>query len=164
MTHDDFHAADHPRDTNGMLIRGSDLPAPTVPDPFRDLTSVEMAVQIISAFVAHNAVPAADLPNLIRSVHGAIVGLGQPEATKEAAPLKPAVPISRSVTQDYIVCLENGKRFKSLKRHLQSAYGLSPERYRAKWGLAHDYPMVAPAYSDARSNLARTMGLGRKAA
>lgn len=92
---------------------------------------------------------------------GSILNGAKPEVVKE--PPQPKVPVKKSVTNDYIVCLEDGKRFKSLKRHLHSEHGLSPQEYRDKWGLAKDYPMVAPAYADARSNLAKTMGLGRKA-
>ena len=129
-----------------------------------DLTVVEMAAEIVSAYVRNNSVPVSELPTLLQSVHdslGSILNGSKPEAVKE--PPQPKVPVKKSVTNDYIVCLEDGKRFKSLKRHLHSEHGLSPQDYRDKWGLAKDYPMVAPAYADARSNLAKTMGLGRKA-
>jgi predicted transcriptional regulator len=129
-----------------------------------DLTVVEMAAEIVSAYVRNNSVPVSELPTLLQSVHeslGSILNGSKPEAAKE--PLQPKVPIKKSVTNEYIICLEDGKRYKSLKRHLHSAYGLSPQEYRDKWGLPKDYPMVAPAYADARSNLAKTMGLGRKA-
>ncbi len=129
-----------------------------------DLTVVEMAAEIVSAYVRNNSVPVSELPTLLQSVHdslGNILNGSKPEAAKE--PLQPKVPIKKSVTNEYIICLEDGKRYKSLKRHLHSAYGLSPQEYRDKWGLPKDYPMVAPAYADARSNLAKTMGLGRKA-
>lgn len=129
-----------------------------------DLSVVEMAAEIVSAYVRNNSVPVSELPTLLQSVHetlGSILNGSKPEPAKE--PLQPKVPVKRSVTHEYIICLEDGKRFKSLKRHLHSAYGLSPQEYREKWGLAKDYPMVAPAYADARSNLAKTMGLGRKA-
>lgn len=129
-----------------------------------DLTVVEMAAEIVSAYVRNNSVPVSELPTLLQSVHeslGSILSGSKPEAAKE--PLQPKVPIKKSVTNEYIICLEDGKRYKSLKRHLHSAYGLSPQEYRDKWGLPKDYPMVAPAYADARSNLAKTMGLGRKA-
>ena len=123
-----------------------------------------MAAEIVSAYVRNNSVPVGDLPTLLQSVHEALGGIlngAKPEAVKE--PPQPKVPVKKSITNDYLICLEDGKRFKSLKRHLQSAYGLSPQEYREKWGLPKDYPMVAPSYADARSNLAKTMGLGRKA-
>ncbi len=129
-----------------------------------DLNVVEMAAEIVSAYVRNNSVPVSELPALLQSVHdslGSILNGAKPEVVKE--PPQPKVPVKKSVTNDYIVCLEDGKRFKSLKRHLHSEHGLSPQEYRDKWGLAKDYPMVAPAYADARSNLAKTMGLGRKA-
>ena len=129
-----------------------------------DLNVVEMAAEIVSAYVRNNSVPVRELPALLQSVHdslGNILNGAKPEVVKE--PPQPKVPVKKSVTNDYIVCLEDGKRFKSLKRHLHSEHGLSPQEYRDKWGLAKDYPMVAPAYADARSNLAKTMGLGRKA-
>ncbi len=129
-----------------------------------DFNIVEMAAEIVSAYVRNNSVPVGELPTLLQSVHdslGSIVNGAKPEAAKE--PLQPKVPIKKSVTNEYIICLEDGKRYKSLKRHLHSAYGMSPQEYRDKWGLPKDYPMVAPAYADARSNLAKTMGLGRKA-
>ncbi|RYC31901.1 MucR family transcriptional regulator [Lichenibacterium minor] len=129
-----------------------------------DLNVVEMAAEIVSAYVRNNSVPVSELPALLQSVHdslGNILNGAKPEPVKE--PPQPKVPVKKSVTNDYIVCLEDGKRFKSLKRHLHSEHGLSPQEYREKWGLAKDYPMVAPAYADARSNLAKTMGLGRKA-
>lgn len=125
------------------------------------------AARIVAAYVSHNAVPAADLPQLIASVHGALSRLGDAPAAAQEAPAEqkaPAVPIRRSVTDDYLICLEDGKRFKSLKRHLRSRYGLTPEQYREKWGLPHDYPMVAPNYSAKRSRLAQEMGLGRNPA
>ena len=125
---------------------------------------VEMTAEIVSAYVERNSVPLSELPALIRSVHDALARLsGAAEPERPAEPLQPKVPIRKSVSTDYITCLEDGRRFKSLKRHLHSEHGLSPQEYRDKWGLAKDYPMVAPAYADARSNLAKTMGLGRKA-
>ena len=129
-----------------------------------ELQLIEFTTEIVSAYVAHNAVPATDLPLLVRTVHAALdrMQTGQvPEPDVEQQ--QPAVSIRKSVTDDYIVCLEDGRKFKSLKRHLQSAYGLSPEQYRTKWGLPRDYPMVAPAYASQRSELARKIGLGRKA-
>ena len=124
---------------------------------------LELAVEIVSAFVANNSLPAADVPALIGNVHQALKTLAngsvqQPvEAQKE-----PAVPVKRSVQPDYIVCLEDGKKFKSLKRHLRTVYDLTPDQYRAKWGLPPSYPMVAPNYAAARSELAKRMGLGQQ--
>lgn len=124
---------------------------------------VELSADIVSAYVANNNVTTSDLPTLIANVYEAMTRLGaQPEAPP-AVPLVPAVSIRKSVTPDAIICLEDGKAFKSLKRHLSSKYGLTPEQYRTKWGLPSDYPMVAPAYAEARSALAKSMGLGRKA-
>ena len=126
---------------------------------------IELAAEIVSAYVSRNSVPAGELPALIQSVHGALSTIAQgalPEPEPE--PLKPAVSIKKSIQDDFIICLEDGKRFKSLKRHLSSAYGMTPQDYRAKWGLPKDYPMVAPAYASQRSTLARKLGLGRKAA
>jgi predicted transcriptional regulator len=120
---------------------------------------VEMTVAIVSAYVGANEVPPQDLPDLIGAVHTALrdLELGSPIA--ESA-LQPAVAVKRSVTPDHIICLEDGKKFKSLKRHLRTRYGMSPEEYKAKWGLPSDYPMVAPNYAKARSALAKRMGLG----
>ena len=135
----------------------------TVNRPMPPPDRLDLAVEIVAAYVARNSLPAAELPDLLRRVHEAVMAAAAgPAPEPEAEPLRPAVPIKKSVTDDFIVCLENGKRFKSLKRHLATAYGLTPDAYRAKWGLPKDYPMVAPAYADARSSLARKMGLGRK--
>ncbi|KMO34608.1 MucR family transcriptional regulator [Methylobacterium variabile] len=123
---------------------------------------IELAADIVAAFVSNNSVPVTDLPGLIASVHAALGGLGHGEATEQAEPLTPAVPIKKSIMPDYLVCLEDGKKFKSLKRHLRTRYGLSPEDYRARWNLSPDYPMVAPNYAAARSELAKTMGLGQQ--
>jgi len=122
---------------------------------------VELATEIVSAYVGNNSVTASDLPNLIRDVYKALASTSA-AAEKEEADLKPAVPARKSVTPEYIVCLEDGKKFKSLKRHLRTHYDLSPEEYREKWKLAADYPMVAPNYAAARSALAKKMGLGQK--
>lgn len=127
----------------------------------RDLDgNVALAGRIVSAYVTKNPVPAAELPNLIERVHNAVkrVALGQTEEPKQK--LVPAVPIKKSITPDYIVCLEDGKRFKSLKRYLDRVHGMTPDEYRAKWGLPADYPMVAPHYSAKRSELAKRIGLG----
>ncbi len=123
---------------------------------------IELAADIVSAYVSNNSVPSSDLPTLINEVHTALlrVGGGTVEVPVEAP--KPAIPVKKSVTPDYIVCLEDGKKFKSLKRHLRTQYDLSPEKYREKWGLPADYPMVAPNYAKARSELAKEMGLGQQ--
>ncbi len=118
-----------------------------------------MVARIVSAYVGHNPVQSAELPALIRSVYETLDRLT--DEADEPAPLKPAVPIKKSVMDDYIICLEDGKKFKSLKRHLRSKYDMSPEDYREKWNLPLDYPMVAPAYARQRSKLAKKMGLGQ---
>lgn len=123
---------------------------------------VELTTNIVSAYVANNTVVAADLPNLINDVHDALVRASVAKAPQQGEELKPAVPIKKSITPDYIVCLEDGKKFKSLKRHLRAHYNMTPEEYREKWGLPHDYPMVAPNYAAARSQLAKKMGLGQR--
>ena len=127
-----------------------------------DNSLVELTAEIVSAYVSNNSVVATELPNLINDIFGALKRVGTGIVTVPQEPLKPAVSAKKSITNDYIICLEDGKRFKSLKRHLRSKYNLSPEQYREKWGLAHDYPMVAPSYARARSNLAKQMGLGQK--
>ncbi|MHA1189228.1 MAG: MucR family transcriptional regulator, partial [Alphaproteobacteria bacterium] len=116
----------------------------------------------VSAYVSNNAINSAELPTLIKdtvnALHESSAGPGEPEPE----PLKPAVSIKKSITPDFLICLEDGKQFKSLKRHIRTHYDLTPEEYREKWGLAHDYPMVAPNYAKARSRLAKKMGLGQK--
>ncbi|GJD63770.1 MucR family transcriptional regulator [Methylobacterium frigidaeris] len=124
------------------------------------LDFVALAGSIVSAYVAHNSVPAADLPGLIASVHGALAGLGAP-AAPEPVKLEPPVPIRKTVTPDHIISLEDGKPYRTLKRHL-AGRGLTPEQYREKWGLPRDYPMVAANYAAQRSELAKNSGLGRK--
>jgi predicted transcriptional regulator len=123
---------------------------------------VELSANIVSAYVSHNALSASDLPRLIQQVHAAMIGLGGGADADVAQELRPAVPVKKSITPDYLICLEDGKKFKSLKRHLKTEYDMSPDEYRSKWGLASDYPMVAPNYSEARSKLAKSIGLGRK--
>ncbi|MCK0209055.1 MucR family transcriptional regulator [Starkeya koreensis] len=123
---------------------------------------IELAADIVSAYVSNNAISANDLTALIADVHGALHRVGNGETEPAAEPLKPAVPLKKSVTPDFIICLEDGKKFKSLKRHLRTQYNLTPEEYREKWGLPADYPMVAPNYATARSNLAKEMGLGQQ--
>ncbi len=132
--------------------------------PGADGDLIELSADIVCAYVSNNALSTTDLPKLIADVHLALKALQQSgEVPEPAEELKPAVPIRKSVAPDYIVCLEDGKKFKSLKRHLRTHYNLSPEEYREKWGLPADYPMVAPNYSATRSRLAKDNGLGRKA-
>ena len=123
---------------------------------------IDLSTEIVSAYVSHNALSLSDLPKLIADVHTALQGLKGNRTPEPAEELKPAVPVRKSIAADYLVCLEDGKKFKSLKRHLRTHYDLSPEEYREKWGLPADYPMVAPNYSATRSRLAKDNGLGRK--
>lgn len=122
---------------------------------------IEMTAEIVAAYVENNTISTTDLPTLIQSVHRALAGISSSAETAEVAPKEPAVPVRRSITPDYLVCLEDGRKFKSLKRHLRTKYNMSPEDYRSKWGLPKDYPMVAPNYAKARSDLAKQMGLGQ---
>lgn len=121
---------------------------------------LRMTTDIVASYVANNTISADGLPEIIRQVHGALRELSGGEAKPEAK-AKPAVPVSKSVTDDYIICLEDGKKLKMLKRYLRSQYDMSPDDYRRKWGLPSDYPMVAPAYSRRRSDFAKEIGLGR---
>ena len=129
-------------------------------EPDQNIDVIEWAVEIVSSYVSNNSVPATELPSLLSSVHQSLLKIAGEPAEAEKQPPTPAVPIRRSVAEDHIVCLEDGKSFKSLKRHLQTVHGMSPDEYRTRWGLARDYPMVAPAYAQARSALAKGMGLG----
>jgi predicted transcriptional regulator len=123
---------------------------------------IELTAEIVSAYVSNNTVPASEIPSLINQVYAALSRVSGKPGEIPAEPLKPAVSVKKSITPEYIVCLEDGKKFKSLKRHLRTQYNLSPEQYREKWGLPPDYPMVAPAYAKARSALAKQMGLGQQ--
>ncbi len=123
-----------------------------------------LTADIVSAYVANNALAGDKIPELINSVYGALSRVSSQAVEPEQVELKPAVPVKKSVMPDYIICLEDGQKFKSLKRHLRTHYDMSPEEYRTKWGLSRDYPMVAPNYAAARSDLAKNMGLGRRAA
>lgn len=123
---------------------------------------IELAADIVSAYVSNNSVPSGDLPSLINDVHSALLKVGGGVAEAPAEAPKPAIAVKKSVTPDYIICLEDGKKFKSLKRHLRTQYNMTPEQYREKWGLPADYPMVAPSYAKARSDLAKEMGLGQQ--
>lgn len=122
---------------------------------------LELTSDIVAAHVSNNPVPLSELPGLIETVFGTLSGLSQPPKEPEVE-LKPAVPIKKSITNDYIICLEDGKQLKMLKRHLKTAYDMTPDEYRAKWKLPHDYPMVAPSYAKKRQQLAKKIGLGRK--
>ncbi len=140
-----------------------------MPTPFSDTAdsnadALRLAAEIVAAYVANNSVSATSIPDLIRSVHATVSTLGKAAAPEPAKPTerpKPAVPISKSVQHDYIVCLEDGKQLTMLKRYLRSRYDLSPEDYRRRWGLPADYPMVAPAYAARRSDFAKQIGLGK---
>ena len=122
---------------------------------------IDLTAEIVSAYVGNNTTPAAELPALIGQVHAALVRVSEGQAPAAPAPQKPAVSVKKSLTAEYIVCLEDGKKFKSLKRHLRSKYNMTPEQYRDKWNLPADYPMVAPNYAVTRSALAKKMGLGQ---
>ena len=123
---------------------------------------IELTADIVSAYVSNNTVPAGDIPALISQVHAALSRVSGKTGDGAAEALKPAVALKKSITPEFIVCLEDGKKFKSLKRHLRTQYNMTPEQYREKWGLPYDYPMVAPNYAAARSKLAKQMGLGQQ--
>ena len=128
-------------------------------DSQRDL--VALTADIVRGFVSANTVAPEELPGLIRSVHAALAEVAGERSAPPPARSEPAVAKEKSITPDFIVCLEDGQKFKSLKRHLRTRYGMTPDDYRAKWGLPHDYPMVAPNYAKERSSLAKRMGLGQ---
>tara|TARA_R110002072_G_scaffold14107_30_gene58899 strand:+ start:1898 stop:2344 length:447 start_codon:yes stop_codon:yes gene_type:complete len=123
--------------------------------------TMQMAVNIVSAYVGNNSISATQVPEVINSVYASLLAISE-NGGAPMEDLKPAVPVRRSITPDYLICLEDGKKLKMLKRHLRAMYGLSPEEYRLKWGLPADYPMVAPNYAKQRSNFAKQIGLGRK--
>ncbi|MGE0847123.1 MAG: MucR family transcriptional regulator [Flavobacteriaceae bacterium] len=133
-----------------------------MPEENNDDGMLELTADIVAAYVSNNSVASADLSKLIGDVHAALRNVSAGVSTEPAEELKPAVNPRRSVTPDYIICLEDGKKFKSLKRHLSTHYNLTPEQYRERWGLPADYPMVAPNYAAARSALARKIGLGQR--
>ena len=132
----------------------------TVTDQRTPPNLIELAADIVSAFVSNNNVPTADLPTMIANVHAALQNIEKPPQQQPEKPIPP-VPIKKTITPDFLISLEDGKHYKSLKRHLADR-GLTPEQYREKWGLPRDYPMVAPNYAARRSELARSMGLGQK--
>ena len=121
---------------------------------------LELTTEIVSAFVCNNSVTATEIPTFIQSVHSALAKIDKGDSAQERP--NPAVPIKRSVTKDYLICLEDGKKMKMLKRHLRTNHGMSPAEYRERWGLASDYPMTAPKYAEKRSKLAKKIGLGKK--
>ena len=123
---------------------------------------IELTAEIVSAYVSNNTVAAGEIPSLINQVHAALARVSGKSGDTPAEPLKPAVSVKKSITPEYIICLEDGKKFKSLKRHLRTQYNMTPEQYRDKWDLNADYPMVAPNYAAARSQLAKQMGLGQQ--
>ena len=123
---------------------------------------IDLTATIVSAYVSNNPTPASELPALIGQIHSALLRVSSGRAELPLEPAKPAVPVKKSMTADYLICLEDGKRFKSLKRHLRTQYNMTPEQYRDKWGLPADYPMVAPNYAVERSQLAKKMGLGQQ--
>ncbi|GAD58128.1 MucR family transcriptional regulator [Brevundimonas abyssalis] len=129
-------------------------------NPTADADLIGMTADIVSAYVSNNQIEAGALAGMIAAVHGALAGTSQP-AAPEPEPQAPAVPIKKSITPDYLISLEDGSRYKSLRRHLTTKYGMTPDEYRAKWGLPKDYPMVAPNYAKARSELAKASGLGQ---
>ncbi|HXT09378.1 MAG TPA: MucR family transcriptional regulator [Roseiarcus sp.] len=129
----------------------------------RPNNTVHLAASIVSAYISNNSLPMAELPSLISSVHSIVAKLaGNSSPPPPAEPQRPAVAIRKSISDDYLVCLEDGRKFKSLKRHLRTQYNMTPEQYRAKWQLPTDYPMVAPAYAATRSRMAKDMGLGQQ--
>ncbi len=123
---------------------------------------IDLTASIVSAYLSNNPTAAAEIPGLISQVHAALVRVSSGRTEAPLEPAKPAVPIKKWISPDYIVCLEDGKHFKSLRRHLRTQYNMTPEQYRDKWGLPADYPMVAPNYAVARSQLAKQMGLGQQ--
>jgi predicted transcriptional regulator len=123
---------------------------------------IDLTASIVAAYVGNNPTPAAELPALIGQIHAALLRISGGKVEIAAEPSKPAVSVKKSMTADFLICLEDGKRFKSLKRHLRTQYSMTPEQYREKWGLPPDYPMVAPNYAVARSQLAKKMGLGQQ--
>ena len=123
---------------------------------------IDLTANIVSAYLSNNPTPASEISNLISQVHSALMRVSSGRSEAPAEPAKPAVSLKKSINPDYLVCLEDGKRFKSLKRHLRTQYNMTPEQYRDKWGLPADYPMVAPNYAVARSQLAKKMGLGQQ--
>ena len=124
---------------------------------------LKLASDIVAAYVSNNPIPVSEVPGMIKSIHATLGGLTSPVPAEASTVQKPAVPVKKSVTSEYIICLEDGKKLKMLKRYLRSRYNLTPDEYRSKWGLPADYPMVAPNYAAQRSEFAKKIGLGRSA-
>jgi predicted transcriptional regulator len=122
---------------------------------------LRMTAEVVSAYLSNNLLPASQISEVIQTVHTSLNSLGAGRTDSAVEPPKPAVPVKKSVTADYIICLEDGKKLKMLKRHLRSTYNMTPDEYRTKWGLPSDYPMVAPSYAQQRSEFAKKIGLGR---
>jgi predicted transcriptional regulator len=141
-----------------LMVDATQNPSTRAPQP----NYVDLTAGIVAAYVVKNAVQRADLPSLIATVHSALCQAARGATEQPQEGLRPAVPIKKSITPDFLISLEDGKRYKSLKRHLRTSYDMTPDQYRSKWGLPSDYPMVAPNYAKARSQLAKTMGLGQK--
>ncbi|MBV9200780.1 MAG: MucR family transcriptional regulator [Alphaproteobacteria bacterium] len=135
--------------------------AESAPPKMAEEDLLRMTADVVAAYVSNNTLPTAQLAEVINAVYNSLRSLEGHSAEPQAEPLKPAVPIRKSVTPDYLICLEDGKRLKMLKRHLRSTYNMTPDEYRAKWGLPTDYPMVAPSYAEQRSEFAKKIGLGR---
>jgi predicted transcriptional regulator len=135
--------------------------AEVVAPKLADEELLRMTADVVSAYVSNNTLPTAQLAEIINAVYGSLKGLEGQVAQPQPEPVKPAVPIRKSVTPEFLICLEDGKKLKMLKRHLRSTYNMTPDEYRAKWGLAQDYPMVAPNYAARRSEFAKKIGLGR---
>lgn len=158
-------ASDSPASvSSGGSSRASSGAPSGTPSPAVERDVLNMTSRIVAAHVSNNAVESADLPSLIEQVYETLVAVAEPGTASPNGSLTPAVPIKNSITPDYIVCLEDGKKLKMLKRHLKTAYNLTPEEYRERWGLPADYPMVAPNYAKQRSRLAKQIGLGTKPA
>ena len=144
-----------------LVQKGKHMSENSAPENISKEQLLEMTTEIVSAYVGNNTIAAGELNELIVSIHDSLHNLTTGGVEVEPEPIKPAVPVRRSVTPDYLICLEDGKRLKMLKRHLRTTYGLSPDDYRAKWGLPADYPMVAPNYAQQRSEFAKKIGLGK---
>jgi len=156
-----LNVAIDPRSSWWIEVKGSRVESPAK-NSISEYDVRRMAAEIVAAYVSANQVSTSQLPEVIRSVVDALANLDEQPGRATLEPLKPAVPIRKSITPDYIICLEDGKKLKMLKRHLQTNYDMTPEEYREKWGLPADYPMVAPKYAARRSELAKQIGLGRK--
>jgi predicted transcriptional regulator len=142
--------------------RGGTTESKAMSETMASSSFIELTAHIVSAYLSNNSVSASEIPSLINQVHSALLRVTGGPGETQPEPLKPAVSVKKSITPDHIVCLEDGKKFKSLKRHLRTQYNMTPEQYREKWALPPDYPMVAPNYAAARSQLAKQMGLGQQ--